>query len=118
MITCKLGEKEYFIDHVSGRALREIGPAIEQYARIKAVAEKAVKGEEITESFDMKDAMDVMVKWFCIVFNNQFSMDEFYDQYPADNAIHDIMTAILAVQTGTTEVLSEFPMKAATAEGR
>jgi hypothetical protein len=53
--------------------------------------------------------MDVMVKWFCLLFNNQFSPDDMYDYYPADRIMHDISTAILAVQTQATDVLSEFP---------
>lgn len=32
-----------------------------------------------------------------------------YDHYPADRIMHDISTAIMAVQTQTTSVLAEFP---------
>ena len=35
------------------------------------------------------------------------------DNYPADQLMHDIAFALMAVQTQTTSVLSEFPMKAA-----
>ena len=47
MITCTLGDKKYTVDFVSGRALREIEPAMKMYTRISAISEAAVKGEEI-----------------------------------------------------------------------
>jgi hypothetical protein len=50
-----------------------------------------------------------MVKWFCILFCNQFSPDDVYDYYPADRLMHDIALALMAVQTQTTEVLASFP---------
>ena len=53
--------------------------------------------------------MDTMVKWFCVLFNNQFTPDEVYDNYPADRLMHDIALALMAVQTQTTEVLDSFP---------
>ena len=55
------------------------------------------------------DALDTMVKWFCILFNNQFTPDEVYDNYPADRLMHDIALALMATQTETTEVLDTFP---------
>ncbi|MBR2601153.1 MAG: hypothetical protein IKE08_00520, partial [Clostridia bacterium] len=55
------------------------------------------------------DALDTMVKWFCILFGNQFTPDEVYDHYPADRLMHDIALALMAVQTQTTEVLDSFP---------
>ena len=50
----------------------------------------------------------------CILFNNQFTPDDIYDQYPVDRLIHDIALAIMAVQTQTTEVLDSFPTIPAT----
>ena len=35
------------------------------------------------------------------------------DGYPVDRLMHDIALAIMAVQTQTTDVLSDFPTKAA-----
>jgi len=35
------------------------------------------------------------------------------DGYPVDRLMHDIALALMAVQTQTTEILSEFPTKAA-----
>ena len=115
MITCTLGEKKYTIDFVSGRALRELEPAATMYAKIVHVSQMAVKGQEVPEDakFTISDAMDVMVKWFCLLFNNQFTPDEVLDGYPVDRLMHDIAYAIMAVQTQTTDVLSDFPTKAA-----
>ena len=75
----------------------------------------AAKGQEIPDDakFTISEAMDVMVKWFCILFQNQFTPDEVLDGYPVDRLMHDIALAIMAVQTQTTDVLSDFPTKAA-----
>ena len=115
MITCTLGEKKYTIDFVSGRALRELEPAAQMYAKIVRLSQLAVKGEEIPEDskFTIADAMDIMVKWFCLLFGNQFTPDEVLDGYPVDRLMHDIALAVMAVQTQTTDVLSDFPTKAA-----
>ena len=81
MITCKLGEKNYHIDFISGRALRELEPAAKMYAKIVNISNAAVKGEEIPEAdtLTIPEAMDVMTKWFCLVFGNQFTPDELLD---------------------------------------
>ena len=55
--------------------------------------------------------MDTMIHWFCLLFKNQFTPDDMLDHYPADQLMHDIAFALMAVQTQTTSVLSEFPMK-------
>ena len=115
MITCTLKDKKYAVDFVSGRALREMEPAAKMYARIVALSNAAVKGEEIpqSEQVSMPDAMDVMIRWFCLLFGNQFTPDDVLDGYPVDRLMHDIALALMAVQTQTTEILSEFPTKAA-----
>lgn len=119
MITCKLNGKEYHIDFVSGRALREMGGAMEVYRKTMAAAEAIEKGEAIPEGTpDAKDMYDEMVRWFCILFRNQFTPDEVYDGYPADRLMHDIAYALLAVQNGMTVVLSEFPMNPAATESK
>ena len=51
-----------------------------------------------------------------ILFGNQFTPDEVYDGYPSDRLMVDIPVALMAVQTATTQVLSEFPMKPAATE--
>ena len=53
------------------------------------------------------------IRWFCLLFGNQFSSDDVLDGYPVDRLMHDVALALMAVQTQTTEILSEFPTKAA-----
>ena len=115
MITCTLKDKKYAVDFISGRALREIEPAAKMYAKIVALSNAAVKGEAIPQNqqVSVTDAMDVMIRWFCLLFGNQFSPDDVLDGYPVDRLMHDIALALMAVQTQTTEILSEFPTKAA-----
>ena len=62
------------------------------------------------------EAMDVMIRWFCILFGNQFTPDDVLDHYPVDRLMHDIALALMAVQTQTTGILDEFPTKAAKTE--
>ena len=64
---------------------------------------------DFVSQLTVTDALDTMVKWFCVLFNNQFTPDEMYDNYPADRLMHDIALALMAVQTQTTEVLDSFP---------
>ena len=115
MITCTLGEKKYTVDFISGRALREMEPAAKMYGKIVAISNTALKGETVpnTEQLTINDAMDVMIKWFCLLFQNQFTPDEVLDGYPVDRLMHDIALALMAVQSQTTEILSDFPTKAA-----
>jgi hypothetical protein len=118
MITCTLGEKRYSVDFISGRALREMEPAWDMYASLSAVAADAVAGKAARQAKEgdapsVTAALDVLVKWFCLVFGNQFSPDDVYDHYPVDRLMHDVVLALLAVQTQTTDVLTEFPTPAA-----
>ena len=118
MITCTLGKQKYTVDFVSGRALREMEPAAKMYARIVSLSNAAVKGETLPEgeTLNIADAMDVMIRWFCILFGNQFTPDEVLDGYPVDRLMHDIAFALMAVQTQTTNILDSFPTKAAETE--
>ena len=115
MITCTLKDRKYAIDFVSGRALRELEPAAKMYAKVVRLSELAVKGESIPEDakFTISEAMDTMIRWFCILFQNQFAPDDVLDNYPVDRLMHDIALALMAVQTQTTDVLSDFPTKGA-----
>lgn len=113
MITCTLGERKYAVDYVSGRVLREIEPALKMYAKIAEATSTALNGEVSKDDTSIANALDVLVKWFCLLFGNQFTPDELYDGYPADRLMHDVVLALLAVQAQTTEVLSEFPTTAA-----
>ena len=118
MITCTLRDRKYSVDFISGRALREMEPAAQMYAKIVHLSELAARGKEIPEDakFTIADAMDVMIRWFCILFGNQFTPDDVLDGYPVDRLMHDIALALMAVQTQTTEILDEFPTKAARTE--
>ena len=112
MVTCTLGGKKYSVDFISGRALREMEPASKMYGKLVALSKAAVEGQDVSdEKLTIPEALDTMVKWFCILFGNQFTPDEMYDYYPADRLMHDIALAIMAVQTQTTEVLDSFPTK-------
>lgn len=114
MITCTLGDKKYTVDFISGRALREMEPAAKMYGRIVTLSNAAVKGEDLPETdLSIGDAMDEMIKWFCILFGNQFTPDDVLDHYPVDRLMHDIALALMAVQTQTTNILGDFPTKAA-----
>lgn len=113
MLRCKLGDKTYCVDFVSGRALREIEPALNMYARIANVASGALAGEPVQDETPIAEALDVLANWFRLLFRNQFTVDELIDEYPVDRLIHDIVLALLAVQAQTTEVLAEFPTQAA-----
>ena len=68
------------------------------------------------DQITVAEAMDVMIKWFCLLFQNQFTPDELLDGYPVDRLMHDISFAMMAVQTQTTQILSSFPTKAAETE--
>ena len=116
MITCTLKDKKYAVDFISGRAMREMEPAAKMYAKIVALSNAAVKGEEISQEqqISVSDAMDVMIRWFCLLFGNQFGPDDVLDGYPVDRLMHDIALALMAVQAQTTDVLSDFPTTAAT----
>ena len=66
MITCTLNGKKYTVDYISGRALREMEPAANMYARLVAISNAALKGEEIKndDQLTIPNAMDVMIHWF------------------------------------------------------
>ena len=118
MISCTLNGKKYTVDFVSGRALREMEPAAQMYGRIVAISNAALKGEvpEDAKNLSIGEALDVMIRWFCLLFGNQFTPDDVLDYYPVDRMMHDIALALRAVQTQTTEILDEFPTKAAKTE--
>lgn len=118
MVTCTLNGKEYRIDFVMGRALREIEPAAKMYSRVVAISNAAVNGGDLSDAdqLTVSEALDVMIHWFCLLFQNQFTPDELLDGYPVDRLMHDIAFALMAVQTQTTSVLDSFPTKAAEQE--
>jgi len=116
MITCTLNGKKYTVDYITGRALREMEPAAKMYGRIVSLSNAALKGElpEEAKELSIPEAMDEMIRWFCILFGNQFTPDDVLDHYPVDRLMHDVALVLMAVQTQTTGILSDFPTKAAT----
>ena len=46
-----------------------------------APMKKFFTGEEVPqeEQVSVADALDVMAKWFCLLFGNQFTVDDLYD---------------------------------------
>jgi hypothetical protein len=93
-------------------------PAAKMYGRVVALSNAAVKGEQVSQEqqISIPEAMDVMIRWFCLLFGNQFAPDEVLDGYPVDRLMHDIALALMAVQAQTTDILDEFPTKAAQTE--
>ena len=84
MITCTLGEKKYTMDFVSGRALREMEPAAKTYGKLVRLSQDAVEGKDIAEEqMTVTDALDTMVKWFCILFMSDMEYSTFLDFSPA-----------------------------------
>ena len=116
MITCTLGDKKYSVDFITGRALREMGPALNAYMTTVKAGEalSTGKADEELKSVKIEEIYDTLVRWFCLIFGNQFTPDEVYDHYPADLMVKDIVQALLAVLSQSTEVLDSFPTKAAT----
>ena len=118
MITCTLNGRKYAVDFITGRALREMEPAANMYSRIVALSNAALKGEvpKGAKELSIGEAVDELIRWFCVLFGNQFTPDDVLDYYPVDRLMHDIALALMAVQTQTTGILDEFPTKAAQAE--
>ena len=96
MITCTLRDKKYSVDFISGRALREMEPAAQMYAKIVHLSELAAKGKEVPKDakFTIADAMDVMIRWFCILFQNQFTPDDVLDNYRRPSPIRSFARII------------------------
>lgn len=98
-----LGDKEYHQDYVRAIALREIeGPM----ATLKKIQEMP-KDEALPRT-----EMDGLVNWFCLFFGGQFTADEVWEKYPADQLRNDIFECIMYCQAGITRVLHDFPTKA------
>jgi hypothetical protein len=103
MFHVTLNDKKVQVPFVKARALREITPAMD-------VISKMEKDENYILSLE---EMDVLVKWFCLFLNDEFTLQEIYDHYPADRLTYDITLAVLCVQKRVTEALKDFPTQAA-----
>ena len=99
MISCTLNAKKYTVDFVSGRALREMEPAAQMYGRIVAISKAALKGEvpEDAKNLSIGEALDVMIRWFCLLFGDQFTVDDVLDHYPVPRLLPDAALPPLAV---------------------
>ena len=60
----------------------------------------------------IEEAMDRLVKWFCTLFNNQFTPEMVYDLFPAERIMHDLLLAVMAVNSGASGSLGVFPTPA------
>ena len=73
MVTCTLGEKRYSVDFISGRALREMEPASKMYGKLVQLSKAAADGQDVSDQqLTIPEALDTMVKWYCILFGKQF----------------------------------------------
>ena len=73
-------------------------PAAKMYGRIVALSNAVLKGETPVDAGELSiaGAMDVMIRWFCILFGNQFTPDDVLDYYPVDRLMHDTESLILS----------------------
>ena len=97
MIGIKLSDKKYTVPMITGRAMRQIGDMDDLY-------KKASENEPIPP-----EDMDIAASWLCLLFRDQFTPDDVYDEYPNDRFWVDIFTIYLSVKNSVTDKLSEFP---------
>lgn len=113
MLKCTLGDKVYSIPYVNGRALREMDAANAAYDKIITLTRQMENEEELTEEdqkMTVSKLIEPIVDWFCdVLFRGQFSTDEFYDNYPVDCMISDLVATMQAVQGSVTDKLKDFP---------
>ncbi len=112
MFTVTVGKKTYKVESVNTRALYEMQPAVEIWAKLVKCTEAAEKGEVAADAPTIKEAMDTLIKWFCVFCGNQFTPDDILDNYPQDSIITDIGLALRAAQMKTTAALTAFPTTA------
>jgi hypothetical protein len=112
MFTVTVGKKTYKVESVNTRALYEMQPAVEIWAKLVKITESAEKGEEAADAPTIKEAMDTLIKWFCVFCGNQFTPDDILDNYPQDSIITDIGLALRAAQMKNTAALTAFPTTA------
>ena len=103
MFQVKLGEKVYRVDYVSASALYGIDHLMPVLNPKKGPLFPGEFGRDL----------DKLVNWFCQLFNNQFSLEEVYANYPADCLLRDIFFALMAVRSNMSEALVSFPTKLA-----
>ena len=104
MLQVTLGENTYKVEYVTALALREIKEPMAILKKLDRPAED--------ELGDFGRDLDILVTWFCLLFGNQFTLDDVYAQYPADRLLPDLTLAVMAVQQRVSAALSAFPTKA------
>lgn len=101
-MTIELNGRKYVQDVVTARALRELKKPMEILRR----------GDEDKDAPMEAAELDVLVRWLCLLFNNQFTPEDVYDHYPADRLLLDVSACALMVQLRMTEALRDFPTRA------
>ena len=101
MLEITLGEKKYQTDYAKAIVLREIS------APLKILEQSEFGGLDDT----CARALDVLVNWFCLLFENQFTADDVFSLYPTDRLLHDIALAVGAVKSGVSRALPSFPTR-------
>lgn len=106
-MTLELGKKKYSIDCVPVRALAEMDEVWDIYRKLM----KAAAGQDAGD-ISFQQAVEPLAKWLVILFNNQFTVKEVLDNYPADRFIVDVGLMLQAVVGRVTDALTTFPTKA------
>ena len=101
MIRIDLDGKIYRVNYVSASALKAIDSLLPV---LKSGPERGTR-----RSFSQD--LDKMVQWFCLLFNNQFSIEDVYASYPSDYLLRDIFLALMAVKSNNSLALVSFPTK-------
>lgn len=116
MITCTLGAQKYTVDFISGRALREMEPAAKMYSRIVTISNAAVKGDSIPEGeqVEIAEAMDTMIRWFCIAAGFDSSAKSFFSwlcvtYYLSAEAIDTMLSALSGLCAGGSTLVFDYP---------
>ena len=91
-------EKSYQVPFISGRALTEMDMA-------EPAFKKANRNEKPT-----RDDLQNCLEWFCILFRNQFTVDDLVDGYPAGDLLPDIFAAYMTMTSGAIKALTDFPL--------
>lgn len=108
MFTVTLNKKTYKVEHVSTKALYELGPVEDFYRRMKKAEEAEQSGGKLPD-FDYKKDIGALVDWFVLFCGNQFSSEDMMEYYPSDRIITDVGTAAVYVKSQLTSALEHFP---------
>ncbi len=96
------GERIYTVPFISGRVMRASYP-------VQRMIEEIAAGEVAEDA----KTLDTMATFICQAFGNQFSVDELYDGYCADDLAATAIDIATAVRAGLTRALEAFPRREA-----